>query len=62
MERVATMSTTVDDYIYQMKQALYQTDYGKIGIIFTVHDEQVTYVQQIKEKQYQLTKTVDDIA
>jgi len=60
METVATSSSTVSDYIFQMKQDLYQADYGKIGIVFTVHDGQVTYVQQIKEKQYQLTKSVDD--
>jgi len=60
METVATMSATVDDYIDQMKQDLYSTDYGKVGIEFTINDDQVTYVKRIREKQYQLTKSVDD--
>jgi len=60
MENVATTSSTVDDYIYQMKQDLYSTDYGKVGIEFTICNDRVTYVKRIREKQYQLTKTVDE--
>ena len=60
METVATMSATVDDYIHQLKQDLYSTDYGKVGIEFTISNDQVTYVKRIREKQYQLSKTVDE--
>ena len=60
MKPVATTSSTVDDYIHQMKQDLYSTDYGKVGIEFTIVRDQVTYVKRIREKQYQLTKSVDD--
>ena len=62
MKPVATTSSTVDDYIHQMKQDLHSTDYGKVGIEFTIVKDQVTYVKRIREKQYQLTKSVDDTA
>lgn len=59
MQPIATTSATVNEYIDEMKKELYDTDYGKVGIVFTINNKQVTYVQEIKEKQYQLQKSVD---
>ena len=59
MQPIATTSATVNEYIEHMKKDLSKTDYGKVGIVFTIHDSQVCYVQEIKEKQYALTKSVD---
>jgi hypothetical protein len=59
MQPIATTSATVNEYIEHMKKDLYNTEYGKVGIVFTIHKNQVCYVQEIKEKQYQLLKTVD---
>ena len=59
MHPIATTSATVNEYIDEMKKELYATDFGKVGVVFTIHNSQVTYVQEIKEKQYSLQKSVD---
>ena len=59
MEPIATTSAAVDRYIDEMRDELKKTDFGKVGIVFTVCDNQVTYVREIKERGYKLNKTLD---
>ncbi len=57
---IATTSAAVSNYIEQMKKNLAERDYGKVGIIFKVHNGKVTYVQEINEKGYQLGPEKND--
>ena len=59
MKPIATTSAAVDAYIDAMKSELKETEYGKVGVVFTVCNNQVTYVRQIKERGYQLNKSID---
>lgn len=56
-QAVATTSATVEDYITEMKKNLGECDFGRIGIVFTVHESKVTYVREIKEKGYQIDES-----
>jgi hypothetical protein len=60
MKPISTTSAAVSEYIDKMKKDLFDSKYGKVGIVFTINNGQVTYVQEIKEKRYMLTKTVDE--
>ena len=53
-KNIATTSTVVNDYIDSMKTVLASKDFGKVGIVFTVHNNHVVGVQEIRE-----TKWVD---
>ncbi len=59
MKPLATTSAAVSNSIDTMKKDLFNAEFGKVGIVFTIHDGQVTYVQEVREKRYALTKTVD---
>lgn len=59
MQPIATTSAAVSGYITDMEKDLSLAEYGKIGIVFTIHNGKVVYVQEIREKRYALTKTVD---
>ncbi len=51
-KNIATTSSVVNDYIEAMKQVLTSKDYGKVGIVFTVHDGHVVGVQEIRETKW----------
>ncbi len=53
----ATTSAAIEEYITEMKDNLQKCDFGKIGIVFTVHENKVTYVREIKEKGYQIDES-----
>lgn len=48
-KNIATASSVVNDYIESMKQVLKTKDFGKVGIVFTVHEGFVVGVQEIRE-------------
>ena len=49
---IATTSNIVNDYIESMKKDLIGKEYGKIGIVFTVHESHVVGVQEIRETKW----------
>ena len=49
---IATTSSVVNEYIESMKEILKEKDYGKVGIVFTVHDNRVVGVQEIRETKW----------
>ena len=49
---IATTSQSVNDYIDKMKDNLRGLDFGKVGIVFTVHENQVVGIQEIRETKW----------
>ncbi len=49
---IATTSSIVNDFIESMKVVLKSKDYGKVGIVFTIHDGHVVGVQEIRETKW----------
>ena len=49
---ITTTSSVVDDYISSLKNDLKNKQYGKVGIVFTVHESKIVNVQEIKETKY----------
>ena len=56
-QAVATTSATIEEYIEEMRKNLHECDYGRIGLVFTVHENKVTYVREIKERGYQIDES-----
>ena len=50
----ATTSAAIEEYITEMKERLKNCDYGKIGLIFSVHENQVVYIREIREQGYRV--------
>ena len=51
---VATTSSIVNEYIDSMKSVLKDKQFGKVGIVFTVHESHVVGVQEIRETRMQI--------
>ena len=46
MQPIATSSQEIDDLITWLKEELNHTAYGKVGLIFTLHQGQVTGIER----------------
>ena len=51
-EYVATTSSIIDNKIEIMKKTLHDTEFGKIGIVCTVHEGNVVKIEEIRETRY----------
>ncbi len=51
-QNIATTSTIVSEYIEAMRKELINKDFGKVGIIFTVHEGKVVGVQEVRETKW----------
>lgn len=49
---VPTTGTIVNNYIDSMKAVLKDKQFGKVGLVFTVHQGTVTGIEEIRETKY----------
>jgi len=57
---IATTGNIVNEYIDNMKNVLATKQFGKVGLVFTVHEAQVVGVQEIRETRMQVKGEGDD--
>jgi len=46
---IASQSSQVENYIMWLRTELRRVNYGKVGLVFTVHDDKVVRVNQTKD-------------
>lgn len=46
MQPLATSSNEVDDLIVWLRDELTRTQYGKVGLVFTLHQGQITGIER----------------
>jgi len=59
-EEFATTSIVVDNYIESMKKVLKGKKYGKVGIIFKIHQGFVVGVEEVRETIYKVVDKNSD--
>ena len=60
-QNIVTSSSIVDDYIASMKKVLTEKQFGKVGIVFKIHQGFVVSVEEIRETAYKILDEDHDI-
>lgn len=46
MQPISTSGNEIDDLIEWLREELRRTQYGKVGLLFTVHQNQITGIER----------------
>lgn len=58
---VTTTSVTVSQLIDWLRNELNDCEYGKVGLVFSVHDRCITRAEQIKETKYLIQEENEEL-